>query len=301
MTFRIQILADALMRVPSSSFTRTTLVSAVRSLRPEVSDPEGVVDTVFGSGQVGPVQDLVNAWEKVGKSMMAGVGEGKDRKGYAEILSRRLSFSSQVGEHLVEAYANLTTPQNTHNLPLSLSSIRTLLSSLPSPPAMYAPPGAPKLPNLSQLLNLPGLQNLPLLRLNPFGPLAYAWRIADETVYLATDKYLSTNHDKGRDLKRGYWNEPVGFGPEWYGERLGLALVYLAAESYLLQPYSKIQSQTGQNPHFPAALESLQTNLERYKSVVGLIEDTEENVGDAMGFVDYIVRSLHGLKTSRYW
>lgn len=51
-------------------------------------------------------------------------------------------------------------------------------------------------------------------------------------MYLTEDQ-LATTKAKQSDVKRGYWNEPVGPGPEWYGHRVGLGLVYLAAGMFV--------------------------------------------------------------------
>jgi hypothetical protein len=61
---------------------------------------------------------------------------------------------------------------------------------------------------------------LPLFRINPLGPLSYAWRISDAAWH---------HVERTRDLQKGAAGEPVGAGPEWYTARLGLGLVYLAA------------------------------------------------------------------------
>ncbi|KIR30022.1 hypothetical protein I309_00889 [Cryptococcus deuterogattii LA55] len=294
MSLRTQILHGAIPHLPTHSFTRPALVLALAQLRPEVSDPEGVIDTLFGPGSVTPVRALVESWEEEGKAIMKGEGEGKGKKGLERVLSRRLQWSAGVGEHLVEAYANLATPQTTHSIPLPLTALQTLLSSLPSLPPAYAPPHAPQRPPISKpLFPQFSTSSLPIIRANPFGPLAYAWRIADEALYLTEDQ-LATTKAKQSDVKRGYWDEPVGPGPEWYGHRLGLGLVYLAAAGLGPTPGSS-------NPHLPAALASLRKNLGRYEELAKSIENTEQNVGDAMGFVDYVARSWQGLIKSRYW
>ncbi|KIR75191.1 hypothetical protein I310_01469 [Cryptococcus deuterogattii CA1014] len=294
MSLRTQILHGAIPHLPTHSFTRPALVLALAQLRPEVSDPEGVIDTLFGPGGVTPVRALVESWEEEGKAIMKGEGEGKGKKGLERVLSRRLQWSAGVGEHLVEAYANLATPQTTHSIPLPLTALQTLLSSLPSLPPAYAPPHAPQRPPISKpLFPQFSTSSLPIIRANPFGPLAYAWRIADEALYLTEDQ-LATTKAKQSDVKRGYWDEPVGPGPEWYGHRLGLGLVYLAAAGSGLTPGSS-------NPQLPAALASLRKNLGRYEELAKSIENTEQNVGDAMGFVDYVARSWQGLIKSRYW
>lgn len=102
MSLRTQILHGAIPHLPTHSFTRPALVLALAQLRPEVSDPEGVIDTLFGPGGVTPVRALVESWEEEGKAIMKGEGEGKGKKGLERVLSRRLQWSAGVGEHLVE-------------------------------------------------------------------------------------------------------------------------------------------------------------------------------------------------------
>ncbi|OXH23403.1 hypothetical protein J008_06077 [Cryptococcus neoformans] len=300
MSLRTQILHGAIPHLPTHSFTRPALILALSQLRPAVSDPEAVIDTIFGPGGITPVRALVESWEEEGKVVMKGEGEGKGKKGLERVLGRRLQWSAGVGEHLVEAYANLTTPQTTHSIPLPLTALQTILSSLPSLPPAYAPPHSPQRPISRPLFPQFPTSSLPIIRANPIGPLAYAWRIADEALYLTEDQ-LATTKAKQSDVKRGYWNEPIGPGPEWYGHRVGLGLVYLAAESHLLQAYPAGLTPGSPNPHLPAALASLRTNLGRYEQLAKSVEDTEQNVGDAMGFVDYVARSWQGLIKSRYW
>ncbi|WVQ80444.1 hypothetical protein IAT38_002549 [Cryptococcus sp. DSM 104549] len=320
MALRSQILTSALPLLPIHSFTRPALLSSLRSLKPEVSDPDAVLDTIFGAGQVGCGRALVERWEEVGREEMAGEGAGvvgKGVKGLEEVLSRRLEYSAVVGEHLVEAYANLTTPRSSPSMPLpSLPTLKRILSSLQAtvPPA-YHPPSSPYssvTPSTSPSPSFPTHSDdrsvstrLPLLTANPLGPLAYAWRIADEALYLVQQAERPSGSAPGASsgvgqVKRGYWNEPVGPGPEWYGKRVGLMAVYLSAESHLLQPYPQ-PTTTTYNPHLPQALASLRRNLARYAELGRSVENAEANVGDAMGFVDYVARSWRGLIKSRYW
>ncbi|TYJ52371.1 hypothetical protein B9479_007027 [Cryptococcus floricola] len=315
MSLRAQILAKALSAIPSQSFTRPALVGSLVALKPEFPDPEAVIDTVFGPGNVVPAKALVEAWEEEGLKSMRGTGEGQGRKGLEALLARRLEYSAGVGEHLVEAYANMATPDKTHTFPLPLNAVRTILSSLQtSMPPLYSPgpkqtspkpqpinPSFPTLEDESPLSRLSSTTPLPIPLLNPIPPLMHSLRIASEAIYHTTDAHATTLAKKGV-VKRGYWNEPVGPGPEWYGERLGLGIVYLVAESHLLQPLPSPTTSGNQvNPHLPAALASLRTNLVRYQKLAKAMENTEENVGDAMGFVDYVARSWQGLIKSRYW
>jgi len=105
-----------------------------------------------------------------------------------------------------------------------------LSSMLPSIPPQYRPPHSPLSPSepsqpenrqafLSNLLETSN-NRLPLFRMNPLGPLSYAWRISDKACYAV---------ERTRGLKKGLYNEPSGAGPEWYMGRIGLGLVYLAS------------------------------------------------------------------------
>jgi hypothetical protein len=64
------------------------------SYRPEPLS-ESVVDTLFGPGPSAG-KALVEAWEHEGLSRM------DKGKGVQDMLERRLSYSAEVGEHLVE-------------------------------------------------------------------------------------------------------------------------------------------------------------------------------------------------------
>ncbi|KAK8845378.1 hypothetical protein IAR55_006091 [Kwoniella newhampshirensis] len=339
MSLRPQLLTSALTHIATHSFTRPALLHALRSLRPEVSDADSVLDTIFGAGSVGAGKALVERWEEEGRKVMlkqeasdsrakdgnvgVGVGVGAGVEGLEEVLRRRLNYSSLVGEHLVEAYANLTSPSSSLSIPLplnillfpSLPILQTLLS-IKTPP-LYTPPSpsssgssssgpspnsASSAINASTLLHflddkIRNTSRLPLPVTNPLGPLGYAWRIADHALWV-TD---GSRRVPG-EVKKGYWNEPIGAGPEWYGQRLGLALAYLSAESRLLQPYPATSPSTpSANPHLPDALASLSKNLDRYQSFNKSIENTEHNMGESMGFIDFVGKSWKGLIRSRYW
>ncbi|WWC57852.1 uncharacterized protein I303_100387 [Kwoniella dejecticola CBS 10117] len=300
MALRQQILSSALPLLPTHSFTRSTLSQALRSLKPQVSNSDGVIDTIFGNGSVAPSRALVDAWQEEGLRAMSSSKETKEDLG--DVLKRRITYSAGVGEHLVEAYANLTTPSSTPSIPLpSIPILRTLLSTVKIPPSYVPPalqPSNPPTPTsassiLDQMTNATG-HRIPLSSINPLGPLSYAWRIADEALFL--------NEQKGKvqgSVRRGYWNEPTGPGPEWYTKRIGLSIVYLASESALLQPYP-VGSTTTMNPYLDKSLAALDTNLERYKSILSSLERSEENMGDVANFVDYVARSWGGLIKSRY-
>nr|XP_019048452.1 hypothetical protein I302_02224 [Kwoniella bestiolae CBS 10118]OCF27382.1 hypothetical protein I302_02224 [Kwoniella bestiolae CBS 10118] len=292
MALRSQILTSSLPLLPTHSFTRPTLIQALRTIKPELPNPESVVDTLFGPGSVGASKALVERWEEEGLKAMSGPGEGK-KENLGEVLRRRIEYSAR-------AYANLSTPSSTPSIPLpSLPILRALLSSIKLPPS-YIPPSSPLHPAptsnqsassiLDQISNMTG-HRLPLLSIDPLGPMGYAWRIADEALYLS-----ETRGKKPGAVRRGYWNEPTGPGPEWYTKRIGLSLVYLSSESPLLQP----NSSSPINTHLPQALKSLEGNLNRYHSIISSLENTESNLGDTAGFVDFVARSIGGIARSRY-
>ncbi|WRT63568.1 uncharacterized protein IL334_000473 [Kwoniella shivajii] len=300
MALRSQILNSALPLLTSHSFARPTLIHALRNLKPEVTDPEAVIDTIFGSGSVGASKALVQQWEEGGLEVMRHSVKSGD-KDITNVLRRRLEYSSQVGPNLIEAHANLTTPTSSLSLPLpSIPIILTLLSSLRLP-TKYIPPllaassalsGTKQASTiLSKVSQVTG-DRIPLITINPLGPLGYAWRIADEALYLT--------EEKGK-VKRGYWNEPTGPGPEWYTKRIGLSLVYLSSESTLLKSYPSSAATPDFNTHLPDALSSLESNLARYKSTIESLERSEENLGDVGGFIDYVAKSWSGLIKSRYF
>jgi hypothetical protein len=99
---------------------------------------------------------------------------------------------------------------------------------LPSIPPQYRPPSSsttlPEPPRTRQAFFSSLLETsnnrLPLFRMNPLGPLSYAWRISDKACYAIEEQ---------RGLRKGLYNEPTGAGPEWYMGRIGLGLVYLAS------------------------------------------------------------------------
>ncbi|WWD22323.1 hypothetical protein CI109_106814 [Kwoniella shandongensis] len=328
MSLRPQLLSSALTHLPVHSFTRPSLVRALRDVKPDISDPEAVIDTLFGPGSVGPTKALVERWEEEGRGVMQS-GEGREGDGLEVVLRKRLEYSSQVGEHLVEAYANLATPSTSHSIPLplnvllfpSLPILRALLNTGIKTPPLYSPPstleGTPSpsqssstssqnpkvdassiLSYLNEKVQSTDSTRLPLPLINPLGPFAYAWRIADHALFITQGKGRKVG-----EVKKGYWNEPVGAGPEWYGQRLGLALAYLSAESRLLQPYPAHPSTSTPttNPHLPAALSSLSKNLARYQSFNKSVANTEHNLGETMGFLDFVGRSWRGIIRSRYW
>ncbi|WVF66384.1 hypothetical protein IAT40_001124 [Kwoniella sp. CBS 6097] len=321
MALRSQILNNTLPLLSTHSFTRPALVSSLRSLKPEIQNADAVIDTIFGPGSAGAVKSLVEFWEERGRSEMEGEAqESGVRVDLEDVLARRLEWSAAVGEHLVEAYANLITPSSTHSIPLpSLPILRQILSSIKLPPP-YSPPSQPASSSssssstmaqpgrrpitsiLDQLSTMTG-HRVPFLSTNPIGPLSYAWRIADQALYIVEQK----NKTVGQ-VKRGYWNEPVGPGPEWYTKRIGLVAAYLSAESRLLQPYpqSSMQESTdiaplSSNPHLPSALSALSSNLKTYKSTISSLESTEQNLGDVAGFVEFVGKSWQGIIRSRYF
>ena len=124
MSLRSFILQQALPLLPRHSFTRQTLSLALASLRPELTDSSGstgqvassshnddsrthyrvenVIDTLFGTGSIAPAKALVEAWHDVGLENMVEAGPSSK---LSDRLSRRLRYSSTVGEHLVEVSA----------------------------------------------------------------------------------------------------------------------------------------------------------------------------------------------------
>ncbi|WWC85556.1 uncharacterized protein L201_000420 [Kwoniella dendrophila CBS 6074] len=307
MALRSQILTTSLPLLSTHSFARPTLIQAVRQLKPEISNPDAILDTLFGSGSVGPSKALVERWEEEGLKVMSNSSDPTEKESLGAVLKRRIEYSSNVGQHLVEAHANLTTPTSTLSIPLppSITILKTLMSNIKIP-SSYIPPvlssSSSDKSMIGQIKKVTGDNSIPLLYVNPLGPLGYAWKIADEALFITEQK----SKPKGL-VKRGYWNEPTGPGPEWYTKRLGLSLVYLASESNLLQPYpsptpsSSSTTITTINPHLPKALSSLEINLQRYQSTISGLENTEENLGDVAGFVDYVAKSWGGLIRSRYF
>nr|XP_019014258.1 uncharacterized protein I206_00340 [Kwoniella pini CBS 10737]OCF53039.1 hypothetical protein I206_00340 [Kwoniella pini CBS 10737] len=296
MALRQQLLSNSLPLISSHSFARPALIQSLRQIKPEVQNPDAVIDTLFGTGSVASSRALVEKWEEEGLKSMNSSKETEDD--LEEVLKRRIEYSSKAGEHLVEAYANLTTPSSTPSIPLpSLPILRTLLSTIKIPPS-YVPPvlqsssssSSNRKSNsassiLDQIVSTTN-HRIPLLSINPLGPLGYAWRIADEALFLCEQKV------KAKALiKKGYWNEPTGPGPEWYTKRI---------ESNLLQPYPA-NSLSTTNPHLEKTLLALRTNLQRYKSTISNLERSEENMGEVAGFIDYVAKSWGGLITSRYF
>ncbi|GFZ50649.1 hypothetical protein JCM24511_08407, partial [Saitozyma sp. JCM 24511] len=296
MSLRSTILTHSLPLLPTYSFTRQTLTHALSSLpsdhpsyRPEPLS-ESVVDTLFGPGPSAG-KALVEAWEHEGLSRM------DKGKGVQDMLERRLSYSAEVGEHLVEAYALLSSPESTASIPLPTIPvpIKQLLNF--RLPPLYTPPGtvssssssAPRHSTSEVMASLSDATGgrLPFLRFSPLGPLSYAWRIADEAMAL---------QDKSKPLKKGVMDEPVGAGPEWYASRIGLSLAYLAAESHLLRPFpspsselsvSASDSASPANPHLPAAIVALRRNLKWCDDAARSVQGAEQGAGDLMGFAEF--------------
>lgn len=246
MALRSKILTHALPLIPTHSFTPLALTQSLSSLPTSHQDyrpdniPDAVIDTLFG-GDVGAKKALVQAWEKDGLSSMtrntlvhdhssgSGTRAGTnavassstnpgpptggitetERLRLREMLFSRLEYSSRVGEHLVEAYASLTSPSSTPSIPLPSKTISYLSSLAPSIPPLYSPPGgrAPLSDFERESASPPSLpaflDRLPFLRVRPLGPLAYAWSIADEALYTL---------EKDRAGSKGLMNEPVGAG-----------------------------------------------------------------------------------------
>ncbi|RXK37659.1 hypothetical protein M231_05071 [Tremella mesenterica] len=329
MSFRQTILNHSLPLIPKHSFTRSTLSYSLSSLptshpsyRPPLED--SVIDTIFGPGHIA-CKALVDAWEEEGLKRLSIVESGSEEK-LEDILKRRLKYSYEVGEHLVEAYALFSTPQWTPSLPIPIQTLTSLLPSInfPSP---YNPPHTSteqnrldtydnikstypnpysKIQNNLKSNPLSELQGIhrsdrsdPLSELqnkigsnllfpiiNPLGVLGYLWRISDSA--------LSTS--QGSSLKKTSTGDILGAGTSWYLSRIGLSLVYLSAESKLLQPYPAQQTP---NPHLPAALDTLEKNMKSYADFQGMIDNSETVVGDMIGFAEYVTRSWKGIIRSR--
>ena len=137
-SLRSRILQHALPHVPEHSFTIQPLIRSLRSLPPTGNstdtqtssssskpEPETVtrntLDILFGS-ELNARQELVKAWEEEGlRDMVKSGSETTHRAGetrgvngtsshgnkgelgvIADLLARRLEYSSRIGEHLVE-------------------------------------------------------------------------------------------------------------------------------------------------------------------------------------------------------
>lgn len=110
MSLSKSILSKAIKNVPRYSFTRQALLAATSST--EQSD---LLESVFGSG-IEPERALVREWEEQGlkaiaptpsSSVTVTVPKGKsqrevDFEALRSALERRIRWSSDVGEHLVQ-------------------------------------------------------------------------------------------------------------------------------------------------------------------------------------------------------
>lgn len=151
-SLRSKILQHALPHIPEHSFTIQPLVHSLRSLpststdtssSSSKSEPETVtrntLDILFGS-ELNARQELVKAWEQEGlrdmvdpgsksgspSTMRAGETEGingtrshggKGELGViADLLARRLEYSSHIGEHLVEVRPTPLDRSSDHHL-----------------------------------------------------------------------------------------------------------------------------------------------------------------------------------------
>lgn len=219
MSLKTAILKHAIPNLGRTSFTRAALTTSLASLPPSHPDykpqlEESVIDTLFGPGTAGP-RELVNAFAE------AGLEDMKKGSGVQGVLARRLEHSAATGEHLVEAYALMSTP-STPSMPLPPLVLQALRARLPSVP-LYGPGPISKAVwrsgsgAASSLLERTG-GRLPIPTLDAAAPLKYAWDIADAAVY---DAHLN----KGTGVMR----EPRGAGVEWYTTRVGLAVAYLSA------------------------------------------------------------------------
>jgi ubiquinone biosynthesis protein COQ9 len=124
-TLRSRILQHALPHVPEHSFTIQPLLQSLRSLpsttpsnssepalgSPPASVSRNTIDILFGS-ELNARKELVKAWEEEGLRDMTDLNSSgrpatatrsKGELGViADLLARRLEYSSRIGEHLVE-------------------------------------------------------------------------------------------------------------------------------------------------------------------------------------------------------
>lgn len=171
MSLRTQILHGAIPHLPTHSFTRPALILALSQLRPAVSDPEAVIDTIFGPGGITPVRALVESWEEEGKVVMKGEGEGKGKKGLERVLGRRLQWSAGVGEHLVEVgrffigfYCESLGALNIH-IPTGLRQPDYTTNNPFNPSPTHRPPNNPLIPPVfTTSLRSPSLSSAPHLQ-----------------------------------------------------------------------------------------------------------------------------------------
>lgn len=109
MTLSKTVLSNALAFVPRYSFTRQALLAAT----PQAAQAD-LVESLFGTGEE-PARNLVREWEEQGLGAMAlpaTEGKGIIARGKAQrevdfaalksALGRRIQWSSDVGEHLVQ-------------------------------------------------------------------------------------------------------------------------------------------------------------------------------------------------------
>ncbi|KAK1926254.1 hypothetical protein DB88DRAFT_544500 [Papiliotrema laurentii] len=304
MALRTSILKHALPLVPQHSFTRHTLLLALPSLDPAHPDyqpdvSESVIDTLFGNGNTAPARALVDAW--VGEGLHAVQGANT-----RERLKNRLRYSSLVGEHLVEAYAVLASPGSTPSLPIPRIPL-SILQSL-NLPRLYSPPPSSPLSPLSSSSNSPASSpsstaetlhslldatsnRIPFVGVNPAGPLAYAWRIADRA--LKAD-------EQTQQIQNGLMGEPAGSGPEWYTARISLMGAYLAAEARLLQPYpASPLADNATNPFLVEAERKLDEHMDRYDAAAKAVSEGSEHTGYLMDYLGHLGRSALGIIRSR--
>lgn len=106
MSLRTKILSHSLPLLPTHSFTRQTLSLALSRLPSGHPDhqaepiSETVLDTIFGDGNAAS-KALVQRWEEEGVNTMLAESSSTGRIMEARLKSR-LTYSAEVGEHLVE-------------------------------------------------------------------------------------------------------------------------------------------------------------------------------------------------------
>ncbi|GHJ85898.1 hypothetical protein NliqN6_2300 [Naganishia liquefaciens] len=278
---RQTILAHALAHIPRQSFTQRALVSA--GAQPEC------LEAVLGAN---PERQLVREWEKQGLRAMGG-GEARKMGGKAQrevdlgrvrgALAKRLEWSGKVGEHLVQAYALLATPEKELSAPLP-KPLTTLIASLGSKlrlDAPYVPPQETPMTITPQLPSSPPPATLTLPLLNPLPLISYALTIADEALYVSG----AEPETKSGEL-------------DWYTRRLGLALIYLHAETHLLRPRP---AHSSTDPQIPLAMRQLDESLARYRRLSeanARLGEVEKQMGQ---FGWFVWKSWGGLFRSRGW
>lgn len=101
-------------------------------------------------------------------------------------------------------------------------------------------------PELSSLLDST-TSRLALLRINPLGPLSYAWRISDEAMHAVESR-------ADEKAKKGMMNEPVGAG-------VGIMLLFYPISKFPSNHFRLCLRWTSRATSYPAHLTSIQEML----------------------------------------